>query len=157
VSTSPESFSSENNQEAEPSTEGVEREATSPQTEQAEPAATPQPSSLPEAELPPEAQGELNGGPLGCCLGVTIGLLLSLSIALISRAYASPLAILFGYGLSSVTRIAMALVAIIAVIICGTLGWRLGKHLYREYELSPRQKKRLEELEQRHSQRRKRR
>src|SRR5579884_3011004 len=34
-----------------------------------------------EPQLPPEAQGEVNGGPLGCCLGVTVGLLLSLSAA----------------------------------------------------------------------------
>ncbi len=64
-----------------------------------------------EAQLPPEAQGETNGGPLGCCLGVTVGLLLSLTVA------------------------------------------KIGKHLYREYELSPRQQQRLAHLEQRQLQR----
>ena len=32
------------------------------------------PSSSPVVQLPPEAQGETHGGPLGCCLGVMIGL-----------------------------------------------------------------------------------
>src|SRR6266567_1878856 len=41
--------------------------------------------------LPPEARGELNGGPLGCCLGVAIGLMVSLSIAVIGRLYANDL------------------------------------------------------------------
>src|SRR5690349_12923039 len=34
--------------------------------------------SSPEAALPSEALGETNGGPLGCCLGVVVGLVLSL-------------------------------------------------------------------------------
>jgi hypothetical protein len=95
-------------------------------------------SSLPEekeeAQLPPEAQGEMNGGPLGCCLGTTIGLLLSISIALLSRFYADPLAHLLGGGLSIVTRVLMVLVAIVAVAICSYFGWRIGKGLYREYD-----------------------
>ena len=88
-----------------------------------------------EAQLPPEAQGEVNGGPLGCCLGTTIGLLLSVSIALLSRFYADPLAHLLGGGLSIVTRILMILMAIIGMLICGYFGWRIGKHVYREYNL----------------------
>ena len=86
-----------------------------------------------EAQLPPEAQGETNGGPLGCCLGTMIGLLLSVGIALLSRFYADPLAHLLGGALSIVTRILMVLVAIVAVFICGYIGWRIGKHVYREY------------------------
>jgi hypothetical protein len=88
-----------------------------------------------EAQLPPEAQGEVNGGPLGCCLGTTIGLLLSVSIALLSRFYADSLAHLLGGGLSIVTRILMVLVAIVGVLICGYFGWRIGKSVYREYNL----------------------
>jgi uncharacterized membrane protein YuzA (DUF378 family) len=91
-------------------------------------------TSSPVAQLPPEAQGEVNGGPLGCCLGVLVGLLLSLSVALISRFYADPLAHVLGGALSLITRIIMALVGLIAVIICGKFGWRIGKKLYREYD-----------------------
>ncbi len=102
-----------------------ERETVSPISENITPE---------EAQLPPEAQGEVNGGPLGCCLGTTIGLLLSVSIALLSRFYADSLAHLLGGGLSIVTRILMVLVAIVGVLICGYFGWRIGKSVYREYD-----------------------
>jgi len=91
-------------------------------------------SSSSIAQLPPEAQGEINGGPLGCCLGVMVGLLLSLSVAVISRFYADPLAHILGGVLSLVVRIAMALAALIAVVVCGNFGWKIGKKLYREYD-----------------------
>jgi hypothetical protein len=91
------------------------------------------PTPLEESQLPPEAQGETNGGPLGCCLGTTIGLLLCISIALLSRFYSVPLAHLLGGALSIVTRLLMALVAIVAVFVCGYFGWRIGKNVYREY------------------------
>ncbi len=95
--------------------------------------------------LPPEAQGEVNGGPLGCCLGVAIGLMVSLSIAVIGRLYAndllpvlhSPLLVLI------LLRIAMGIVALAAAIICGYFGWKIGRRLYREYEapvINPRRK-----------------
>jgi len=86
--------------------------------------------------LPPEAQGEVNGGPLGCCLGVAIGLMVSLSIAVIGRLYAndllpvlhSPLLVLI------LLRVAMGIVALAAAIVCGYFGWKIGRRLYREYE-----------------------
>jgi len=106
-----------------------------------------------EAQLPPEAQGETNGGPLGCCLGVTVGLLLSLTVAILSRLYADPLAQVFHGGLSIIVRIVMSIFAIAAAIVLGYVGWKIGKRLYREYELSPRQQQRLAHLEQRHLQR----
>ncbi len=106
-----------------------------------------------EAQLPPEAQGETNGGPLGCCLGVTVGLLLSLTVAILSRLYADPLAQVFHGGLSIIVRIVMSIFAIAAAIVFGYVGWKIGKHLYREYELSPRQQQRLAHLEQRYLQR----
>jgi hypothetical protein len=96
---------------------------------------SPEPITPEEDQLPPEAQGEVNGGPLGCCLGTTIGLVLSVSIALLSRFYADPLAHLLGGALSIVTRILMVLVAIVGVLICGYFGWRIGKYVYREYNL----------------------
>src|SRR5437867_1888482 len=60
----------------------------------------PSPADSPEAKLPPEAQGDVNGGPLGCCLGVIVGLLLSLAVAILSRLYADPLAQVLHGGLS---------------------------------------------------------
>jgi len=104
-------------------------------------------------QLPPEAQGETNGGPLGCCLGVTVGLLLSLTVAIMSRLYADPLAQVFHGNLSITVRIVMFFFAIAGAIICGYIGWKIGKHLYREYELSTRQQERLAHLEQRYLQR----
>jgi hypothetical protein len=97
-------------------------------------------SSSPEekeaAQLPPEAQGDVNGGPLGCCLGTAIGLLLSISVALLSRFYADPLANVLGSAgvLGVITRILMGIVAIVAVFICGYFGWRIGKNVFREYD-----------------------
>jgi hypothetical protein len=104
-------------------------------------------------QLPPEAQGETNGGPLGCCLGVTVGLLLSLTVAVLSRLYADPLAQVLHGNLSTTVRIIMFMFAIGGAVLFGYLGWKIGKHLYREYELSPRQQRRLAHLEQRHLQR----
>ncbi|GCE14282.1 hypothetical protein [Tengunoibacter tsumagoiensis] len=88
----------------------------------------------PEQLLPPEAQGEANGGPLGCCLGTMIGILLSLVIPLLSRIFAAPLGDLLHGALAPTVRILMVLVAIIAMIICGYFGWKIGKKAYREYE-----------------------
>ena len=107
----------------------------------------------PEPQLPPEARGEVNGGPLGCCLGVTIGLLLSLVVAVLSRFYADPLAQVFHSSLSVTVRIVMFIFAIAGAVLFGYVGWKIGKRLYREYELSPRQQKKLARLEQKQLQR----
>ena len=104
-------------------------------------------------QLPPEAQGETNGGPLGCCLGVTVGLVLSLTVAILSRLFADPLAQVFHGSLSISVRIVMTIFAIVGAVICGYVGWKIGKRLYREYELSPRKQQRLAHLEQRQLQR----
>lgn len=104
-------------------------------------------------QLPPEAQGETNGGPLGCCLGVTVGLLLSLTIAVLSRLYADPLAQMFHGNLSISVRIVMTIFAIGGALLCGYIGWKIGKRVYREYELSPRQQKKLAYLEQKYQHR----
>jgi hypothetical protein len=86
--------------------------------------------------LPPEAQGELNGGPLGCCLGVFIGLIVSLLIAVFGRLYANPLVPVFHSALLVLIllRILMAIGAIAGAIIFGYFGWKIGRKLYREYE-----------------------
>src|SRR6516164_305003 len=109
-------------------------------------------SDAAKTRLLPEAQGETNGGPLGCCLGVTVGLLLSLTVAVLSRLYADPLAQVLHGNLSTTVRIIMFMFAIGGAVLFGYLGWKIGKHLYREYELSPRQQRRLAHLEQRHLQ-----
>ena len=113
----------------------------------------PSPEVPSEAQLPPEAQEEVNGGPLGCCLGVTIGLLLSLIVAILSRFYADPLAQVFHSNLSITVRIVMSFLAIAGAVLFGYVGWKIGKRVYREYELSPRQRKKLAQLEQRQLQR----
>ncbi|GCF09073.1 hypothetical protein KDI_26370 [Dictyobacter arantiisoli] len=107
---------------------------------QSAPGAPSQPDSTTTTSLPPEAQGEANGGPLGCCLGTMVGLLLSLSVAVLGRFYASPLASVFQSNLSTIIRIFMVIIAMIAVIVCGYFGWKIGKRLYREYD-DPRVKK----------------
>ncbi len=104
-------------------------------------------------QLPPEAQGETNGGPLGCCLGVTMGLFLSLTIAILSRLYADPLAQVFHENLSIIVRLVMAIFAVGAAIVFGYLGWKIGKRVYREYELSPRQQRKLAQLEAKYQRR----
>jgi len=106
-----------------------------------------------KTQLPPEAQGETNGGPLGCCLGVTVGLVLSLTVAILSRLYADPLAQVFHGSLSISVRIVMITFAIVGAVLCGYIGWKIGKRVYREYELSPRQQKKLARLEQKYQQR----
>lgn len=90
--------------------------------------------SAPEAGLPPEAQGEVNGGPLGCCFGVVVGLVLSLVVVVASRLYSVPLAHLLQGNLSLVVRIVTVLIAIAGIIIFGYFGWKIGRRFYREYE-----------------------
>jgi uncharacterized protein YacL len=115
-----------------------------------EPEIEPLPSSGPVTASPQSpSEPQANGGPLGCCLGVTIGLLLSLSIAILSRLYATPLFDLLQGWLSFTVRAVMVVVALVASIVLGYLGWRIGKRVYREYELSPQQKQRVERLQQR--------
>lgn len=91
----------------------------------------------PESALPPEAQGEANGGPLGCCLGVMFGLVLSLSLAILSRIYVNPLGTLFQgnyWLLGLMVRILMGILAFAFAMLFGYFGWKLGKRFYREYE-----------------------
>jgi hypothetical protein len=120
----------EETEEAEPAEISEGNDGTQPENEQLSTPSTPTPAPL----LPPEAQGETNGGPLGCCLGVTVGLLLSLSIAIVGRLYADTLATIFQGYLAIIVRIIMVLVAIGAAILCGYFGWKIGKKAYREYD-----------------------
>lgn len=80
--------------------------------------------------------GEGNGGPLGCCMGVTIGLLLSMLLAL--AIFGNLTAVVVNgtrhIELSAVLRVAIALFSVAGVIAGGIIGWRIGKKVYREYE-----------------------
>jgi hypothetical protein len=137
LSTPPDAFSDENApapQEPEPQVPSDE-EFTAPAQSEEQPASQ-------ETVLPPEAQGETHGGPLGCCLGTIAGLFL---MALLTTGL--PL-LLSGHGLSGAIALPLS---VVAAIICGFLGWQIGKRVYREYELSPRQKQKLEDWEKRRS------
>jgi hypothetical protein len=117
VSTPPEPFSSQN----EP-IEGPEQPVT-PETPE-------QPSQKGEAYYPastfPQVQvDETHGGPLGCCLGVVVGLLLTMLIM-----FSISLALSNGGFLG----VATLPVSLIGGIIGGFLGWRIGHAIYRVYE-----------------------
>jgi phosphotransferase system glucose/maltose/N-acetylglucosamine-specific IIC component len=119
-----------------------ERHITSSTLQEQQEAAEAQKSQGP---LPPEAQDEVNGGPLGCCLGVAVGLVISLSVAVMGRIYANALLPVFHSPLLILIllRIVMVICGIAGAIIFGYLGWKIGKRLYREYEppvIKPRRK-----------------
>jgi hypothetical protein len=96
----------------------------------------PQPTASPEAKLPPEAQGETHGGPLGCCLGVIAGLFFSLLIGVLGFGHNLAFLLSFVLPFSSITtvRIATGCIALAGAVVFGFFGWRIGKRLYREYE-----------------------
>ena len=82
-------------------------------------------SAATEETLPPEAQGETNGGPLGCCLGTVVGILLP-ALVLLGAS------LLFSNG--GLLGFATLPVIILGAIICGYFGWKIGKRVYKEYE-----------------------
>ncbi len=78
-----------------------------------------------ETELPPEAQGEANGGPLGCCLGTVVGLFLTVLLIL-------GLSLLLSNG--GVLSFATVPIIALGTIVGGYGGWKIGKRIYKEYE-----------------------
>jgi hypothetical protein len=92
--------------------------------------------SDPESVLPPEALGETNGGPLGCCLGITVGILISLLLGVIGLGplVASVIVFLLHTDAITNTRIATAFFALVGAILGAYFGWKIGQRLYREYE-----------------------
>ncbi len=111
--------------------------------------ALPPETSASPTQLPPKARGDVNGGPLGCCFGVSMGLLLSagiasLSIPVISHFFA-------GRGLLALlTQILVIILVVVGFFLLGYLGWRIGRRVFREYEPSPRQVRKMARLEQRY-------
>ena len=97
--------------------------------------------AAPSLRAPTEAGYETNGGPLGCCLGTVVGVLLTaLLITFLSVSFSN------GAIFGPVTLP----VVLAGAAVCGYLGWRIGKHVYREYELSPRQQRKLAQLEKKY-------
>lgn len=133
--TSPDASPLEDNQNPITSSQTEEDKLSSTENAASAEAAMEQ-SSSPEQILPPEAQGEAHGGPLGCCLGTIVGLLLTfllitgISISLSNGGF---------LGFATFPG------AMIGAIFGGFCGWKIGKLIYREYELSPKQKQKLEQ------------
>ncbi|GAC1350798.1 MAG: hypothetical protein NVSMB27_36810 [Ktedonobacteraceae bacterium] len=98
-----------------------------------------------------EVQYETNGGPLGCCLGIVVGIMLSLFLGVIGFGLLIANWIVFLTHADPATnvRIATAIFALVGAVLGGYLGWIIGKRLYRDYELSPRRQARLDRLNQR--------
>ena len=124
-------------QEFPPSDQSTSDQLTEEEPEQPLPTEEEQPLPVsPEAQLPPEARGETNGGPLGCCLGMTIGLLFSIFIGVIG--FGHNLAYVLGFVLpfNALTdiRLATGLIALIGTVLFAYFGWKIGKRIYREYE-----------------------
>ena len=132
--------------------ENVEEVDELPPLAEAEP-----PSDAPEPEivLPTMAQYETNGGPLGCCMGIVVGILISLLFGVIGFGRVTANVIIFLVHVDPATniRIATALFTVIGIVLGGYIGWKVGKRLYREYELSPKRQQKLERLEKRQVQR----
>ena len=78
-----------------------------------------------EASLPPEAQGETNGGPLGCCLGTVVGLFLTALLVL-------GVSILLSNG--GTLSFATIPIILLGTILGGYFGWKIGRRVYKEYE-----------------------
>lgn len=145
------SFSPEDEQNIQPDSEqvSVNKVGETPLPSETGPKVAPEASetsAAPESNLPPEAQGEANGGPLGCCLGIVVGLLLTFFVITI-------ISILIHNG--GYLGGATAPIGILGGIIGGFLGWKIGKAIYHEYELSPGRRERLERLERQWRMRRK--
>ncbi len=104
-----------------PSTEESLTELTTGQPITDEPTLAPSP----ESQLPPEAQGEVNGGPLGCCLGTIAGLFLTVLLIV-----SASLLLANGANIS----LATAPVALVGAVLGGYFGWKVGKKLYKEYD-----------------------
>lgn len=122
---------------------------TGQEAEQPVEEALPPETSASPTQLPREARGDVNGGPLGCCFGLSMGLLISagiasLSIPVISHFFA-------GRGtLALLTQILVIVLVVVGFFLLGFLGWKIGRRVFREYEPSPAQIRKMARLEQRY-------
>ncbi|HCF86184.1 MAG TPA: hypothetical protein DEV72_13395, partial [Ktedonobacter sp.] len=83
-----------------------------------------------------EAQYETNGGPLGCCMGVVVGILLCILCGVIGfgRVTANIIVFLVHVDPATNIRIATAFFTLVGAVLGGYVGWKVGKRLYREYD-----------------------
>src|SRR5689334_22133543 len=108
--------------------EGQSETDTGQETDQPLEEETPSEASAPAAQPPPEARGDVNGGPLGCCFGVSMGLLLSAGIASLSIPVISH----FFAGRGFLALLAQILVIVLVVVgffLLGYLGWKIGRRV----------------------------
>lgn len=144
MSLTPDSFSSdspEEKREDEHAGEEGAKSTSSPQAADPVPVENVEGTPTPAFRMPVEAEYETNGGPLGCCLGTVVGLLLTvLLITFLSVSFSN------GAILGPVTLP----IVLAGAAVCGYVGWRIGKRVYREYELSPRQQRKLARLEKKY-------
>jgi hypothetical protein len=146
VSLTPDPFSSDSLEEQESGEKS--KSVSSQQAEEAIPAQETEEAVASTIRMPIEAEYETNGGPLGCCLGTVVGLLLTaLLITFLSVSFSN----------GALLGPATLPIVLTGAAVCGYLGWRIGKRVYREYELSPRQKRKLAHLEKKYGQERARR
>ncbi|HEY6409561.1 MAG TPA: hypothetical protein VIY29_19045 [Ktedonobacteraceae bacterium] len=89
-----------------------------------------------DPSLPPVAVYETNGGPLGCCLGIVVGLLVSVLLGVFGfgQVSANIVGLLVHVDVATTIRIATAFFAIVGAALGGYFGWKVGKRLYRDYE-----------------------
>jgi hypothetical protein len=108
----------------------------SPADEPASEAMEPTEATRPEILLPTEAQYETNGGPLGCCMGVVVGILLCILCGVIGfgRVTANIIVFLVHVDPATNIRIATAFFTLVGAVLGGYVGWKVGKRLYREYD-----------------------
>lgn len=106
-----------------------------PPADELQPADTPV-ATEPGPSLSQVAQYETNGGPLGCCLGMVVGILFSLLLGLmgLGQVMANVIGFLVHVDVATTIRIATAFFTLFGAVLGGYFGWRVGKRLYREYE-----------------------
>jgi hypothetical protein len=126
-------FNSEDEHEEQP--EHVVGEQELPPGNELPPVADPQTGAT-EPSVPPIAVYETNGGPLGCCLGAVVGILISLLLGLIGFGHVTANVIVFLIHVDAATniRVATAFFSLLGAALGGYVGWKVGKRLYREYE-----------------------
>jgi hypothetical protein len=124
VSTS--SSSSFENGQNEHTAETESQEVSTPPPSAEQDQSEQEPATYPASTFPQETQDEeTHGGPLGCCLGVVVGLFLTMLVLV-------GISILLSNG--AFLGAATLPVVLLGGAVCGYLGWRIGQRVYRVYE-----------------------